>query len=242
MAWVIGGILAFFILRFLWQSYVHPANVMTRQAANMNWGAMGRVDNPKGGKDVLLERGGLVSKIDWRTGEVRLIKPLEAEPFADYIALERWLTLKDKEVRDMAEAYVREKNAFSEMAKAQEKRFTEKKSREESEPKNSDAERAIDKLYQFMLAVQERLRDGPGGDSLHEIDQTFRLTSPEYLRITTELFQTAVDLGQSPTEVSTYLIMAFTTANDEHVLAPITSVIVYLRGVIDHLRSSEQCR
>ena len=239
MAWVIGGMLAFFVLRFLWRSYVHPANVMTRQAANMNWVAMGRADNPKGEKDVLLGRGGLVSQIDWRTGEVRLVKPLETTPFADYVALERWLTLKDKEVRDTAEAYVREKYAFSEMAKAQEKKFAEEKSRGRSEPKNADAEFAADKLYQFMLAVQERLRDGPGGDSLHEIDQTFRLTSPEYLQITTELFQTAIDLGKSPTEISTYLIMAFTAANEESTLAPITSVIVYLRGAIDHLRSSD---
>jgi hypothetical protein len=239
MAWVIGGMLAFIVLRFLWQSYVHPANVMTRQAANMNWVAMGRTDNPKGGKDVLLGRGGLMSKIDWRTGEVRLVKPVEAEPFADYIALERWLTLKDKEVRDMAEAYVREKNAFHEMAMAQEEAFAEEKSRGESEQKNTDADLAADKLYQFMLAVQGRLRDGPGGEALHEIDQTFRLTSQKYLRITTELFQTAMDLGKSPTEVPTCLIMAFTAANEETALEPITSVIVFLRGAIDHLRSPE---
>lgn len=238
MTWMIGGLLAFFLLRFLWRGYIHPANVMTRQAANMNWVAMGRADNPEGGKDVLLRRDGLVSKIDRRTGEVRLVKPLEEEPFADYIALERWLTLKGKEVRDMAEAYAREKYAFSEMAKAQEKRLTEEQTQVESELENADEERAIDKLYQFMLAVQERLLDGPGGESLHEIDQTFRLTSPEYLQITTELFQTAVDLGKSPTEISTYLIMAFTAANKEHALAPITSVIVYLRNVINYLRSS----
>lgn len=239
MAWVIGGIATFFVMLFLWQSYVHPANVMTRQAANMNWVAIGRTGNRKGGKDVLLGRGGLVSQIDWRTGEVRLVKPLEAEPFADYVALERWLTLKDKEVRDTAEAYVREKSAFSEMAKVQEKAFAEEKSREGIEPKNADAVLANDELYQFMFAVQERLRDGPGGDSLHEIDESFRLTSPEYLRITTELFQTAIDLGKSPTEVSTYLIMAFSAANEERSLAPITSVIVYLRSAIDYLRSSD---
>jgi hypothetical protein len=238
MAWLIGGIAAFFVMRFLWQSYGHPANVMTRQAANMNWVAKGRADNPKGGKDVLLGRGGLVSKIDWRTGEVRLVKPLEADPFADYVALERWLTLKDKEIRDMEEAYVRQINAFSEMAIAQEKEYSEEKSLGELEPKSANAEPLDDKLHQFILAVQERLRDGPGGESLHNIDLTFGATSTEYLRITTELFQTAIDLGKSPTEISTYLIMAFTSA-EESTLAPITSVIVYLRGVINYLRSSD---
>lgn len=239
MDWVIGGAIAFLILRFLWRSYVQPANVNSRQAANMNWVAIGRTDNPKGGKDVLLERNGFVSKIDWRTGEVRLVKPLEAEPFADYVALERWLTLKDKEVRDTAEAYIREKNAFSDMAKAQEMAFTEESPREELDPNNADAELATDELYQFMLAVQEQLQNGPGGDSLHQIDESFRLTSPEYLRITTELFQTAIDLEKSPTEVATYLIMAFAAANEEHTLAPVTSVIVYLRKTIDYLRSSD---
>ncbi|MEX8518506.1 MAG: hypothetical protein AB3X44_08325 [Leptothrix sp. (in: b-proteobacteria)] len=239
MTWVIGSIIAFFVLRFLWRSYVHPANVMTRQAANMNWVAIGKADNPKGGKDVLLGRGGLVSQIDWRIGEVRLVKPLETEPFADYIALERWLTLRDKEARDTAEAYIREKNAFGKIAKAQENAFSEEKSREGSEPKNADMVVASDELYEFMIAVQKRLRDGPGGDLLHEIDESFRLTSPEYMRITTELFQMAVDIGKSPTEVATYLIMAFAAANEERTLAKITSVIVYLRGVIDYLRSSD---
>jgi hypothetical protein len=237
MLWVIGSLLAIFFLRFLWQSYVHPANVMTRQAANMNWVAIGRTDNPNGGKDVLLGKNGLVSKIDWRTGAVQLVKPSEERPFDDYIAIERWLALREKEIRDAAEAYIREKNAFSEMARAQEEKFAGEKAREGEESEPTDAERSNDKLYEFMLAVQERLLDGPGGESLREIDQNFRLTSPEYLKITTELFQTAIDLGKSPTEVSTYLIMAFTAASEEKSLEPITSVIVYLRSAINYLHN-----
>lgn len=239
MTWIIGGVLTFFILRFLWKSYIHPANVMARQAANMNWVAIGRTGNPKGGKDVLLGRGGLVSKIDWRTGEVRLVTPFEAEAFADYLALERWLTLRDKEVHDMADAYIREKNAFSEMAMKQEKAFAEAKARGEPEDENTEANAATEKLYQFMLAVQKQLRSGLAGKELHEIDEGFRLTSPEYLSITTELFQAAMDLGKSPTEVATYLIMAFTAAGEENALEPLTRVIVYLRGVITHLRNPD---
>lgn len=234
MTWVIGGILAFLILRFLWRGYIHPANVMTRQAANMNWVAIGRTDNQKGGKDVLLGRSGLVSKIDWATGEVRLVEPLQPTPFADYLALERWLTLKDKEIHDKADAYVREKQAFFDMAVAQEKELEEAKEWGET-LEDAELNPVTEKLYQFSEAVQERLRNGQGGEELHEIDNTFRLTSPEYLHITRELFKTAMDLGKSPTEVATILIMAFTAASEENALEPLTRVIVYLRTAINYL-------
>ena len=176
MAWVIAGVLIVVILRFLWQGYTHPANVMTRQAANMNWVAMGRTDNPKGGKDVLLGRGGLVSKIDRRTGEVWLVNPSFAESFVDYLALERWLTLKDKEAHDIADAYVREKNAFHKMAMAQEKALADVKAQGTPRQEDPELDPVPDKLSQFMLAVQEHLRDGPGGEELYDIDKSFRLT------------------------------------------------------------------
>jgi hypothetical protein len=93
MPWVIGIFIGFLVVaRFLWSSYTHRSNVMARQAANMNWVAIGRVKNLQGGKDVLLGRDGLVSKIDWRTGDVWLVKPEVATPFEDYLAVERWLT------------------------------------------------------------------------------------------------------------------------------------------------------
>jgi hypothetical protein len=235
MNWIIGGILAFLILRFLWRGYVHPSNVMTRQAANMNWVAVGRTDNPNGGMDVLLGRGGLVSKIDWQTGEVHLVKPAVDTPFEDYLALERWLTLKDKEIHDRAEAYQREVQAFSDMAKAQEKEFEEARKRgEDIEDVEFDPE--IEQRYKFSQEVQERLRNGPAGDDLVDIDNSFKVSSPEYLKIFHELIKTAIEFGVSPTEVATILIMAFTTTQEEDRPEPVTSVVVYLRSSIKYLR------
>jgi hypothetical protein len=117
--------------------------------------------------------------------------------------------------------------------------FADVESQEDIEPQSSATKAGTTQLSQFMLDVKERLREGPAGDSLHQIDQSFRRTSPEYLKVTTELFQTAIDLGKSPTEVSTYLIMAFAAAREASALEPSKRVTVYLRGVIDYLRSSD---
>lgn len=235
MNWIIGGILVFLILRFLWRGYAHPSNVMTRQAANMNWVAVGRTDNPNGGKDVLLGRGGLVSKIDWQTGEVHLVEPAVVTPFEDYLTLERWLTLKNKEIHDRAEAHQCEVQAFSDMAKAQEKEFEDtKKHGEGIEDIEFDPE--VEQQYKFFQEVQERLRNGPGGDDLVDIDQSFKVSSPEYLKVFHELIKTAIEFGVSPTEVATLLIMAFTAAQEEGRLEPVTVVVVYLRSSIKHLR------
>ena len=231
MSWVIGGVLIVLIMRFFWQSYIHPANARARQAAGMNWVAVGRRDNPKGGKEVLLGRGRLVSRIDWRTEEVHLIEPYEAGPFADYLTLERWLTLKEKEAHDVLDAHARRKYAFYPMARAQEDTPPEAGTRTEDD---TEVDPGIEELYQFTVSVQARLREGPGGEELHDIDETFRLNSPEYLHITTELFRTAIDLGKSPTEAATCLVMAFAAANEENALEPVTRVIVYLRGVITY--------
>jgi len=40
--WIFGSILAFFVIRSMWRAYTDPSHVLGRQAANMNWVAIGR--------------------------------------------------------------------------------------------------------------------------------------------------------------------------------------------------------
>ena len=92
MEWLLIGLpFGYFLVRFLWKAYTHPSHVLGRQAANMNWIATGRVDDGKGYKNVQLSRGDLKAEISFTQGNVRLIKPVHHEPFADFIQLEHWL-------------------------------------------------------------------------------------------------------------------------------------------------------
>jgi hypothetical protein len=75
--------------------YCHPSNVVTRQAANMNWVAVGKIPAKTGGTDVLLRRGENQASISWRDGKVTLYHPPCSELFDDFIAVERWLTLNE---------------------------------------------------------------------------------------------------------------------------------------------------
>ena len=89
--WVIGAITAFLVFRFAWRCYIHPAHVLDRQAANMNWFAIGRVEDDKGFKDICYGRDGMEVKVSYASGRVFLVKPVHVEPFKDFIELERWL-------------------------------------------------------------------------------------------------------------------------------------------------------
>lgn len=89
--WIIGAIVAFFVFRFLWRGYKHPASVLGKQAANMNWIAIGRIEGEEGFKDVCYERDGVQVKVSYANGQVFLINPPHTESFKDFIKLEHWL-------------------------------------------------------------------------------------------------------------------------------------------------------
>ena len=93
--WIIGAITAFLVFRFAWRCYIHPAHVLGRQAANMNWFAIGRVEDDKGFKDVCYGRDGMEVKVSYASGRVFLVKPAHVEPFKDFIELERWLAQRE---------------------------------------------------------------------------------------------------------------------------------------------------
>lgn len=102
--WILGAILAFFVLRFLWKSYNHPSLVLGRQAANMNWVASGREKDIDGYKNVKVSRDGMEAVISFRNGNVILARPWHPTPFKDFIEIEKWLAINNKPVTDEKEA------------------------------------------------------------------------------------------------------------------------------------------
>src|SRR4030042_2374008 len=89
--WVLGAVAIFLVLRFLWRAYTHPANVLGRQAANMNWNAIRRIDGEQGFKDVCFGRDGIEARVSHDRGQVFLLRPGHSAPFKDFVELERWL-------------------------------------------------------------------------------------------------------------------------------------------------------
>jgi hypothetical protein len=102
--WLLAAIVGFYVLRHLWKAYAHPAHVLGRQAANMNWIAIGRRKDETGYYDVCVSRDGIEALISFKHGNVRVIKPSHPTPFKDFIEVERWLAKSesshdDKEVQ-----------------------------------------------------------------------------------------------------------------------------------------------
>ncbi|MDD5007537.1 MAG: hypothetical protein PHU49_01245 [Syntrophorhabdaceae bacterium] len=89
--WILGAVAIFLVLRFLWRAYTHPAHTLGRQAANMNWNVIGRMNSEEGFKDVCLGRDGIEVRISHARGQVFLLKPVHSTPFKDFVELERWL-------------------------------------------------------------------------------------------------------------------------------------------------------
>jgi hypothetical protein len=83
--------LALLAIRFLWRSWTHPANVLGRQAASMNWVAIGSVKDNNGSRSICFIRDGVKVMITFSPATVVMINPTHPKPFADFIALERWL-------------------------------------------------------------------------------------------------------------------------------------------------------
>lgn len=114
MVWYLVGAVALFVLvRHLWRSYNHPAMVLTRQAANMNWVASGTFVDEQGLRNTKLTRDGLESIIWFKDQNVGLLKPHTERRFNNYVELERWLTSQvDGPVFGDEEVYFGEIEAF----------------------------------------------------------------------------------------------------------------------------------
>jgi hypothetical protein len=94
--WIVGLIFGFFVIRSMWRAYTDPSHVLGRQAANMNWVAIGRVTDSDGYKNVKLARNRLEAIISFQNGNVELVKPPCSTSFKDFIEIERWLASKEE--------------------------------------------------------------------------------------------------------------------------------------------------
>lgn len=217
MMWMVGGALILLVARFLWLAFFHRVNAMSRQAELMNWLDIGRVSNADGGKDILLARNERGARIDWRTGEVWLMNPKVEEPFADFLAVERWLTL-----RDMPKA---DRPAPAAPAEP------------EPEPAPEPGP-ARDTLPVFQQKVDECLAKAEGGQELLETKQAFEAGSEPYLEASTELSKTALELDVSPAMVATFHISAFAALAETAGADKLERVAASLHAAARQIRAS----
>ena len=217
MMWMVGGALVLLVARFLWLAFFHRVNAMSRQAELMNWLDIGRVSNADGGKDILLARNERGARIDWRTGEVWLMNPKVEEPFADFLAVERWLTLREMPLPD--------KPAPAAPAPA------------EPEPAPEPGP-ARDTLPAFQQKVDACLAKAQGGQELLETKQAFEAGSEPYLEASTELSKTALEFEVSPAMVATFHISAFAALAETAGADKLERVAASLHAAARQIRAS----
>ena len=217
MMWMVGGALVLLVARFLWLAFFHRVNAMSRQAELMNWLDIGRVSNADGGKDILLARNERGARIDWRTGEVWLMNPKVEEPFADFLAVERWLTLREMPMAD--------KPAPAAPAPA------------EPEPAPEPGP-VRDTLPAFQQKVDACLAKAQGGQELLETKQAFEAGSEPYLEASTELSKTALEFEVSPAMVATFHISAFAALAETAGADKLERVAASLHAAARQIRAS----
>ncbi|PKV43131.1 hypothetical protein CLU92_0430 [Janthinobacterium sp. 61] len=217
MMWMVGGALILLVARFLWLAFFHRVNAMSRQAELMNWLDIGRVSNADGGKDILLARNERGARIDWRTGEVWLMNPKVEEPFADFLAVERWLTLRDMPKADRPAP------------------ATPAEPEPEPAPEPGPAR---DTLPVFQQKVDECLAKAEGGQELLETKQAFEAGSEPYLEASTELSKTALELDVSPAMVATFHISAFAALAETAGADKLERVAASLHAAARQIRAS----
>ena len=217
MMWMVGGALVLLVARFLWLAFFHRVNAMSRQAELMNWLDIGRVSNADGGKDILLARNERGARIDWRTGEVWLMNPKVEEPFADFLAVERWLTLRDMPKADRPAP------------------ATPAEPEPEPAPEPGPAR---DTLPVFQQKVDECLAKAEGGQELLETKQAFEAGSEPYLEASTELSKTALELDVSPAMVATFHISAFAALAETAGADKLERVAASLHAAARQIRAS----
>ena len=217
MMWMVGGVLVLLVARFLWLAFFHRVNAMSRQAELMNWLDIGRVSNADGGKDILLARNERGARIDWRTGEVWLMNPKVEEPFADFLAVERWLTLREMPMAD--------KPAPAAPAPV------------EPEPAPEPGP-VRDTLPAFQQKVDACLAKAQGGQELLETKQAFEAGSESYLEASTELSKTALEFEVSPAMVATLHISAFAALAETAGADKLERVAASLHAAARQIRAS----
>lgn len=113
--WLFGLIIGFFVLHLMWKAYTDQSHVLGRQAANMNWIAVGRVEDADGYKNVKLARNGMEAVISFQNKNVELVYPPHSAPFKDFIELERWITKLEEDDINEEELDDEELNYYEEI-------------------------------------------------------------------------------------------------------------------------------
>src|SRR6267378_6310111 len=94
--WLIGTAISACIVWSLWKTYKHPAQILARQAASMNWAAAGTLKDENGYRNVRLIRGENEAVIWYKAGNVTSLHPKHSPPFKDFIELEKWLSVEGR--------------------------------------------------------------------------------------------------------------------------------------------------
>ena len=85
------------IIRSFWKAYKEPAAILGRQAANMNWVAVGQVKDSDGYNNVRYVRDGMEAVVSFQEGNVSLVHPIN-DTFNDFEELEQSLANVDNEM------------------------------------------------------------------------------------------------------------------------------------------------
>ena len=98
MLWIIGtavGVICALALWALWKRHNHPAQVLARQAAGLNWVRVGTIKKD-GYRNAHLMRDNEEAIIWHKTANVLLVRLHCPLTFDDFIELERWLAREEK--------------------------------------------------------------------------------------------------------------------------------------------------
>jgi len=90
------------IIRSFWKAYKEPAAILGRQAANMNWVAVGQVKDSDGFSNVRYVRDGMEAEVSFQEGNVSLVRPVN-DTFNDFEELEQSLANLNEVYEDLYE-------------------------------------------------------------------------------------------------------------------------------------------
>ena len=90
------------IIRSFWKAYKEPAAILGRQAANMNWVAVGQVKDADGFSNVRYVRDGMEAVVSFQEGNVSLVRPVN-DTFNDFEELEQSLANLNEVYEDLYE-------------------------------------------------------------------------------------------------------------------------------------------
>jgi len=90
------------IIRSFWKAYKEPAAILGRQAANMNWVAVGQVKDSDGFSNVRYVRDGMEAVVSFQEGNVSLVRPVN-DTFNDFEEVEQSLANLNEVYEDLYE-------------------------------------------------------------------------------------------------------------------------------------------